>query len=89
MAYVTSGVVQSVHGNHRVVVGVIAADAASGAVDVGLSVIVGGAVAPKSAATASPSIKFNQNSAGTALNGSVFIKSAANGDDFHFVLFGR
>ncbi len=89
MAYVTSSVVQSVHGNQRVVMGVIAADAASGAVDVGLSVITGGSVAPKSAATAAPLIKFNLNSAGTALNGSVFIKNAASGDDYHFVLFGR
>lgn len=89
MAYSKSQLYSSVFGNKRVVGLVVSADAASGAVDSGLSVIDGIIASPKSAATASPTFQFNKNSAATALNGSLFIKSAASGDDFYFLVVGR
>lgn len=89
MAYSATQAFTSVFGNKRVVGLTIAADAASGAVDSGLSVIEMMTISPKSAATAAPLMKMNQNSGATALNGSIFIKNAASGDDFFAIVVGR
>ena len=88
MAYAKSSAFNTVLGNKRAVAFVLEADAASGAVDTGLGVIESVQVTPKSAATAAPLIKANQNSGTTALNGSLFIKNAASGDDFHVICIG-
>lgn len=89
MAYSKASTVQSVWGNKRAVSFVLTADAASGAVDTGLSVIEAVMVAPVSAATAGPKFKINKNSGATASNGSLFVSSAASGDDFYVTVFGR
>jgi hypothetical protein len=75
--------------NERKVCFELTLDAASGAVDTGLSVITGVSIACKSAATAGFKVKANQNSAGTALNGSLFLSSAASGDVLYVTVFGR
>lgn len=89
MAYSTANVVQSVWGNKRVVTLVVSADATSGAVDTGLSQIETVLYSAKSAATAAPLVKINQNSAATTLGGSLFIDNAANGDDFYVTVIGK
>jgi hypothetical protein len=67
----------------------LSADANSGAVDTGLSVIEGIMTSVKSAATGSQKFKANLNSALTALPGSLFVSSCTNGDDFYVTVFGR
>lgn len=89
MAYSKSQLFTSVYGNKRVVGIAVTADAASGAVDTGLGVVEAISVGCVSAATAGFKVKINQNSAGTALNGSIFVSSAANGDVFHVICHGR
>lgn len=90
MAYVATSIVRTVFGNKRAVGFNMTADAASGAVDTGLSVIEGflGAV-PVSAATAAPKFKVNLNSGTTANNGSLFVSSCTAGDVFFVTVFGR
>lgn len=89
MAFSKASAVQTVWGNKRVVQFVLTADANSGAVDTGLSVIEGVMTAVKSAATGSQKFKANLNSGATALNGSLFCSSCTNGDDFYVTVFGR
>jgi hypothetical protein len=89
MAFSKSSVKQTVFGNERVVHMIISADANSGAVDSGLSVIDSIGVAVKSAATGSQKFKANLNSGATALNGSIFCSSCTSGDDFYVTVYGR
>lgn len=89
MAFAKTGVVQTVFGNKRAVGMLVTADANSGAVDTGLSVIEGVMVAVRSAVTGSQKFKANLNSAGTALPGSLFMSSCTSGDDFYVTVFGR
>lgn len=89
MAFSRSEVKQTVLGNERVVHLIVTADANSGAVDSGLSVIDSISVAVRSAATGSQKFKANLNSAGTALPGSIFCSSCTNGDAFYVTVFGR
>ena len=68
----------------------ITADAASGSIQTGLSVIdaIDGIV-PVSMATAAAKFKANFNSGATAANGFVFVSSCASGDVFNVVCIGR
>lgn len=89
MAFSKASTTQTVFGNKRIVTFVLTADANSGAVDSGLSVIESIAVAVKSAATGSQKFKANLNSGATALNGSIMCSSCTNGDDFYVTVIGR
>lgn len=90
MAFSRASVVKSVFGNKRMEAFVLTADAASGAVDTGLSVIEHAVASPKSANTTSRAhLILNLNSATTALNGSLKIAEVASGDDFHVQVIGR
>lgn len=90
MAYTVTHVTKYAVGNQFEHVCRISADAASGAFDSGLAYIEGmKGIVPESMATAAPKIKPNKNSGGTALNGSVFVSSAADGDVFYITLYGR
>lgn len=88
MAFTKASAAQSVWGNKRMVSFTLTADANSGAVDTGLSVIESVMVAVKSAATGSQKFKANLNSGATALNGSLFCSSCTSGDDFYVTCFG-
>lgn len=89
MAFTATKLFTSVFGNQRVVGLTVTADANSGAVDSGLSVIDAIVVGVQSAATGSQKFKKNLNSGGTALNGSVFVSSCTNGDAFTVVCIGK
>lgn len=89
MAFTLTDKVQSVWGNKRVVTGLLSADANSGAVDTGLSLIESVMTSVKSAATGSQKFKANLNSGATALPGSLFVSSCTNGDEFYLTVIGR
>lgn len=89
MAFTKSNVFQTVFGNKRIVTFDLTADGNSGAVDSGVSVIEAVTVGVTSAATGSQKFKKNLNSAGTALNGSIFCSSCTNGDVFSVIVVGR
>jgi hypothetical protein len=89
MAYTATKLKGSVHGDQRVEQYLVAADAASGSVSTGLKYVDCVTFAPKSCATAGFKIKANLSDAGAASNGSVMVSSAASGDDFYLVVFGR
>jgi len=77
-------------GSVRMVTIAVTADATSGTFDSGLSVIDGGTMTAKSAATIVGGFgaKFNQ-SAGVAANGKINITGVTSGDDLEIVCFGR
>lgn len=90
MAYTFSQIYVTSWGNKKVQAISVTADAASGAILTGLSVVeavVG--ITLQSAATAGFKVKANINSAAAASNGSVFVSSAANGDVFTIVVSGH
>jgi hypothetical protein len=89
MAFSIADRVQSVWGNKRVVTFTLTADANSGAVDTGLSVIEAVSTGCKSAATGAQKFKANLNSGATALPGSLFVSSCTGGDDFYVTVIGR
>jgi hypothetical protein len=89
MAFTKAAVSQSVWGNKRMVSFTLTADANSGAVDTGLSVIESVMTSVKSAATGSQKFKANLNSGATALPGSLFCSSCTGGDDFYVTVTGR
>jgi hypothetical protein len=89
MAFSKTQLFTTVFGNKRVVGLSVVADANSGAVDSGLSVIDAVLTGVSSAATGAQKFKKNKNSAGTALNGSIFMSSCTSGDDFFVVVIGN
>lgn len=80
MAY-TVNQVKTVFGDQRVHLCNVTADAASGTIPTGLSVITGYSVGPISMATASPLMK--------ASGGTITVSAAANGDNFFLIVYGR
>jgi len=88
MAYTGTVLKRDVFGSTRITILTITADAASGAFDSGLSRVIGCAMSPVSVGTAGFKVQINQNSAATALNGSIRISSAASGDGFTLVCYG-
>lgn len=88
MAFTKTQLFSTVWGNKRVIGLTVTADANSGAVDSGLSVIEAITVSVQSAATGSQKFKKNLNSGATALNGSVFVSSCSSGDAFTVVCIG-
>jgi hypothetical protein len=89
MAFTKSHIAQSVVGNLRMSIFRVTADANSGAVDSGLSVIEAVQATVVSAATGAQKFKKNTNSGATALNGSLFMSSCTNGDVFEVVCLGK
>lgn len=89
MAFSVANRVHSVWGNKRMVTFVLTADANSGAVDTGISVIESVMTGCKSAATGAQKFKANLNSGATALPGSLFVSSCTSGDDFYVTVIGR
>lgn len=85
----TIGKEQTVVGNKRCVLISCSVDTASGNVDTGLSVIDAVSLAPVSMATTSISLKRNVGSGATARNGILNVGSAAAGDVFFLVVYGR
>lgn len=91
MAYTATKLIRNIQGNKVVEYWDVTADAASGTIATGLSVIeaIAGAV-PVSAATAAPKFKQNIGADGsTATNGTVFVSSAASGDHFVIIAIGH
>ncbi len=80
---------QSVFGNKKVVIISCSVDSASGNVDTGLSVIDGFSLAPVSMATVAIGLDRNVGSGATALPGILNVGSAASGDSFMLVVYGR
>lgn len=89
MAYTVSVSNKTVYGNQRVHHLAITADAATGTIATGLSVVEGLSVAPDSMATAAVKLRKNALPAGTASAGSVAVSGAANGDAFFLTVYGR
>jgi hypothetical protein len=89
MAFTKTVLFNSVFGNKRIVGLTVTADANSGAVDSGLSVIEAITTGVQSAATGSQKFKANLNSGATALNGSIFVSSCTSGDAFTVVCIGK
>lgn len=89
MAFTTSFLVKTVMGDKRVHGLRVTADAASDAIDTGLSVIDHVSVAPQSMASAAGKFKINALSAGTATNGFLAITGIASGDVLFVTVYGR
>ncbi len=89
MAFNVSILDKSVFGNLRSVAISAVADANSGVIVTGLSVIYGMAVTPHSAATNGQNFKRNLNAASAAAQGSIMASSCANGEVFHIVAWGK
>lgn len=89
MAFTASILKQSVHGDERVIHYSVLADAASGAVATGLSIIHQVMTSPQSLTTAIYKVKMNTNAASAAANGSVMISSVASGDTLFLTVFGH
>jgi len=80
MAYTVTQI-KTGFGDQKVHICNVTADAASGTIPTGLSVITGYAVGPISMATASPIMK--------ASGGTVTVSAAVNGDNFFLTIYGR
>lgn len=89
MAYSIASESNGVFGNKRFHAFKVTTDAASGAVDTGLSVIDFFSLSAVSAATGAPTVLLNANSGGTAVNGSFALSSTTSGDDFFVTVYGR
>jgi hypothetical protein len=80
MAYTITKEV-SVHGNMRVIIANVSADAASGSIPTGFSTIIGYNIAPISMNSGAPIIKVSTSS--------VVVSNATNGDNFFITIYGR
>lgn len=90
MAFTNTKLTRTVWGNKVVEFWDVTADANSGAVTTGLSVIEAiGGVTVVSAATGSQNFKMNKNASGTATNGAIMVSSCTNGDHFIVVAVGH
>jgi hypothetical protein len=83
----------TVFGDKRVVYGMIdMAGVTSGAVDTGLDYVLFANICYGASYTSSdclPMVTVNQGSAGTAINGYVYIASCTAGDEFKLFAFGN
>lgn len=91
MAYTASSIagVNTTWGNKLVKVLNVTADAASGSVSTGLNVVDFAMVQLISAATGAFKVKVNLTVASAAANGTVFVSSAASGDNFVLIAVGH
>lgn len=79
----------SVFGDRRVAMISCSVDSASGNIETGLSTIDAVSVAIVSAATAAYTMKRNLGSNSTARPGMLNINSAASGDSFFIIAYGK
>lgn len=89
MAYTVTYSKKTVWGDMRVHVLDITADAATQAVDTGMSVVEGWSLGPVTMATAAISILPNALATGTAAAGWIAISAAAANDRFYLTVFGH
>ncbi|UCG54702.1 MAG: hypothetical protein JSV32_00330 [Dehalococcoidia bacterium] len=91
MAYTASFLIKTTEGNHKKQYIRVTADAASGAVDTGLSVVDFLQHSPQSATTANMGYRvfMNKNSGLTALNGTVAFSGCASGDVLYLTVVGH
>lgn len=90
MAYTATLVKKDVHGSQRMEVYDVTADANSGSVLTGLSVIECFSLGPVSiTTTVFPKIRPNISAASAALNGSVMVSNATSGDRFFLTVYGH
>lgn len=89
MAYTATIQKKTVFGNQRVEQYLVTADAASGSVTTGLSVVESAGICPVSMATAGIKVKINTSAASAAANGQVLVSSAVSGDAFFLTVYGR
>lgn len=88
MAYTVGTIKAGVHGSERYVVLSCVADAATQAIDTGLSSVDFVSYSPKSM-TAEPKIMLNQLAAGTSTAGTVSVSGVTSGDEFWLVCYGH
>lgn len=89
MAYTATLIKQSIMGNERSALYNVTADAASGVVGTSFGLVDAVVMGPISMATASPKVRINTNILSAASNGNIFISSAASGDNFFVIVYGR
>lgn len=89
MAFTTSFLVKSVLGDKRVNMIRVTADAATDAIDTGVSIIDFVQATPQSMTTSAGKFKINALSAGTSTNGFLAITGVASGDVMFVTVYGR
>ena len=89
MAFTASFLVKTVKGNQREEQIRVTADAASGSVDTGFSVIDSLQHSPQSMATVAYRVFMNKDAALAAENGTVAISGVASGDVMFLTVVGR
>ncbi len=91
MAYTATLIKHNVIGNQRMLQYNVTADANSGAVATPLGLVESIVFTPISmnTLTITPKFKPNLSAASAAANGSVFMSSCTNGDNFFLIVYGR
>lgn len=89
MAYTATKLYQFSEGNKIQVAFDVTADAVSGSVFTGLSVVDAVVFSPVSMATAAIKIKRNLSAVSAAANGTLMVSSAVNGDVFTVIAIGH
>lgn len=89
MAFTKSTVVNTVHGNQRLIVYDVTADAATGALATDLGSVTAVWSQAKSMASSSYSIKADEGVAGTAIAGTIGITGVTSGDLIQVFCLGR
>lgn len=89
MAFTVANIAQSTFGNKRVVVLSCVADAATQAIDTGLSGIDFIQYTPKSMTSAAAKFRINSDASGDASAGYVGVSGVANGDEFWLTVYGH
>ena len=89
MAFTVATIDKSVLGDKRVVVLSCVADAATQAIDTGLSALDFIQYTPKSMTTAAAKFALNANASGTASAGYIGVSGVASGDEFWVTCYGH
>lgn len=90
MAFTNTRLIRNIEGNKIVEYWDVTADAASGVITTGLSVVEAiGGVTPVSMATAAAKFIKNTSAASATANGSIMVSSAASGDHFIIMAVGH
>lgn len=90
MSFTNTRLIRNVQGNKVVEYWSVTADANSGVITTGLSVIEAiGGITVVSAATGSQKFKMNLSAASATANGSIMVSSCTGGDQFVVVAIGH
>lgn len=89
MAYTKTLIEDSVHGNHRVRIFTVVADAAVGNIDTGLNKVSAVSISVQTAATAGFAVYINKSTTAAVSNGKVAFASAAANDNFNIICWGQ